>query len=235
MARRGKINRKKEVDEDSRPIRPRIYKRFILIVCEDENTEPYYFRQIKKDFPADTVYLKEIGTGLKPKGIVARAIKERDDLSEEINKSLDEVWIVFDRDDEGKNAKTLVSFNDAWALAESEKIKIAFSNEVFELWLLLHLSDVDPDVELSRDEVYKLLEDLIKSPGQYNDFVYHHGKSNIIDIVMEIGNEKDAIKRAQKLLIHHGNKSPIDANPCTYVHFLVDHLRDLIGWYSYNT
>lgn len=234
MARRGKINRKKEVEEDSRPVRPRIYKRFILIVCEDENTEPYYFRKIKKDFPDDTVYLKEIGTGLKPKGIVARAVKERDDLSEEIKKSLDEVWIVFDRDDEGKNAKTLVSFNEAWALAESEKMNIAFSNEVFELWLLLHLSDVDPDVELPRDEIYRLLEEQIKSSDHYNDFVYKHGKSNIIDAVIEIGNEKVAIKRAQKLLIHHGNKSPIDANPCTYVHLLVEHLRDLIAWYSYN-
>lgn len=234
MARRGKINRKKEVDEDSRPIRPRIYKRFILIVCEDENTEPYYFRQIRKDFPEDTVYLKEIGTGLKPKGIVARAIKERDDVSEEINKSLDEVWIVFDRDDEGKNAKTLASFNEAWALAESEKMNIAFSNEVFELWLLLHLSDVDPGVELSRDEIYRLLEELIKNSGQYDDFVYHHGKSNIVDVVMEIGNEKDAIERAQKLLLHHGNKRPIDANPCTYVHLLVNHLRDLIAFYGYN-
>lgn len=234
MARKGKINRKKEVDEDSRPVRPRIYKRFILIVCEDENTEPYYFRQIKKDFPEDTVYLKEIGTGLKPKGIVARAIKERNDLSEQINKSLDEVWIVFDRDDEGKNAKTLASFNEAWTLAESEKMEIAFSNEVFELWLLLHLSEVDPAVELPRAEIYKMIEDLIKSTGQYDDFVYNHGKSDVIDIVMEIGDENEAIKRARKLLTHHGTKSPIDANPCTYVHNLVNHLRDLIAWYSYN-
>lgn len=234
MAQRGKIKNKTTKEEDKRPFRPRRYERFILIVCEDQNTEPYYFRKIKELFPENTVYLREIGTGKKPKGIVETAIAEREKLHEEINKSVDEVWIVFDKDDEGNNETTLKSFNEAWELAETERICIAFSNEVFELWLLLHLIDITHDVAIPRSEIYELLEQHIKQSDKFKDFVYKHGKSNVINIILEIGNEILAIERASKLLENQKSKKPINANPSTTVHILVKRLRELIEWYSYD-
>ena len=83
MARKGKLQKHATVEENKRPFRPRKYDLFLLIVCEDENTEPYYFRQFKKLFPEETVYLREIGTGKKPKGIVEQSIIEREALSVE--------------------------------------------------------------------------------------------------------------------------------------------------------
>lgn len=234
MAQKGKIKKKLTKEEDSRPFRPRRYDKFILIVCEDQNTEPYYFKKIKNSFPKETVYLREIGTGKKPKGLVETAITERDSLSLEIKKTVDEVWIVFDKDDEGNNATTLASFNQAWELAEKENICIAFSNEVFEVWLLLHLTDVKFEQPLPRAQIYSLLEECIKKVEKFGNFVYKHGKSEIIDIIVEIGDELKAISRAHDLLISQNNKQPIDANPSTYVHLLVEHLRELIIWYSYD-
>ena len=111
MAKRGKLNKDKTIDEDIRPLRPRRYDMFVLIVCEDQNTEPYYFRRFKNLFPKETVYLREIGTGKKPKGIVEQTISERESLSVEAKKTVDEVWVVFDKDDEGNNPTTLASFN----------------------------------------------------------------------------------------------------------------------------
>ena len=45
MARKGKlIEQTKEIDK--RPLIIRHYKEFFLIVCEDESTEPAYFRKV---------------------------------------------------------------------------------------------------------------------------------------------------------------------------------------------
>lgn len=44
MAKRGKIEKKLPLREtEERPAQQRKYKYWILIVCEDERTEPYYF------------------------------------------------------------------------------------------------------------------------------------------------------------------------------------------------
>ena len=233
MAKRGKLDRRQTKEEDVRPFRPRRYDKFILIVCEDQNTEPYYFKKIRETFPKETIYQIEIGTGLKPLGIVKKAVEERNNLAKKIKKEVDEVWVVFDKDDEGNNDTTLKSFNDAWGLANKEKICIAFSNEVFEIWLLLHLIEISYETALPRAEVYRLLEHHIQKSKKYASFEYKHGDSSVVDVVMEIGNEDDAIARATKLKEDHRTKKPIEANPSTSVHELVRHLRELIEWYSY--
>ena len=55
MARKGKLKQKEKKYDESRPVRTRRYDKFILIVCEDQNTEPYYFKKIKEKFPKETV------------------------------------------------------------------------------------------------------------------------------------------------------------------------------------
>jgi hypothetical protein len=236
MAKRGKLKKAKTKDEDIRPFRPRRYEMFMLIVCEDKSTEPYYFRQFKQLFPEETVYLREIGTGKKPKGIVEQAIIEREILSAEARKEIDEVWVVFDKDDEGNNPTTLASFNTAWELAEKENIKIAFSNEVFELWLLLHFVHVSSANPIPRADIYSSLGKAITSFESHKSFIYDHKKTDpkgVIGAVSVLGNEENAIARAEKLLAEQKNKQPIEANPSTRVHILVKRLRDLIEWHSY--
>lgn len=235
MAKRGKVSKVQTKDEDTRPVRYRRYDLFILIVCEDEKTEPYYFQRLKILFPEETVFIREIGTGRKPKGIIEQATVEREKLSAEAKKSVDEVWVVFDKDDEGNNATTLLSFIQAWEIAEKEKIEIAFSNEVFELWLLLHFIEVDEDKPLGRKDIYVKLESFIKSFTEHQDFIYQHGNTEIIDIVLEKGNEEQATARAERLNQYHIDlkNQPVNANPSTTVSKLVRRLRNLIAWYSY--
>lgn len=207
---------------------------FMLIVCEDQHTEPYYFSQFKNLFPQETVYIRTIGTGKKPKGIVEQAIIERASLSVEARKAIDEAWVVFDKDDEGNNATTLASFHTAWELAEKEHIHIAFSNEVFELWVLLHFNDVDSTHPIPRADIYSRVETAIQSFDTHKVFDYEHGKTNVIDALFDLGSEAAAIKRAEKLLAEQKGKQPINANPSTTVHLLVKRLRALIEWYSYS-
>lgn len=237
MAKKGKIKPTKTEEQDTRPIRWRGFVQFFLIVCEDEATEPAYFQQFKRVFDElrpETIYLETVGTGLSPKGVVEQAIKERNKLKKEANKEIDFVWAVFDKDDADENATKIQNFEEAFTIANTEKVHLAYSNEVFEVWLLLHLEKVEASSPIPRQEIYARLESAIQKQGsKYTSFVYEHGNKNIIEIIAEIGNEAHAIEKAEKLLEAQEGKKPIEANPSTKVHLLVKELREWIAYYGY--
>ncbi len=103
----------------------------ILIVCEGENTEPSYFRQFK----LATATIRPIGEGYNTISLVKRAIA----LSKE--NTYDQVWCVFDADPKPSNPSQAKNFNDAIKLAAKNNFGIAYSNQAFEYWLILHLND----------------------------------------------------------------------------------------------
>lgn len=234
MARRGVVTNVEFNDRDKRPIRWRRYPCLFLIVCEDGKTEPYYFEMFKKHIPNETIFLKAVGTGRSSIGVVQQAIVEKERLSEESNKSVDEVWAVFDKDDAEKNPANTNRFQEAFKLAQEHKIKVAYSNEVFELWLLLHFIEVISSTPIPRADIYGQLEQIIRKYPPYDLFVYLHGAKEVIDIIHNIGDESHAIVIAEKLSTEHKviGKQPIDANPSTTVHVLVKQLRSLIEYYT---
>jgi len=142
MAKKGKLGKRLTRDVTKRPERLQRYEYIFLIVCEDEKTEPEYFSQFINLFPPKTLYLRPIGAGRDSLGVVERAIEEKADLSKEIQKEIDYVWVVFDRDDAHLDKAKRTRFQDSLKMAKKSKFEIAYSNEVFELWLLLHLEDV---------------------------------------------------------------------------------------------
>ena len=103
----------------------------ILIVCEEGNTEPSYFRQFK----LSSATIKPVGEGYNSTSLVKRAIQ----LSKE--KSYDQVWCVFDADPKPDNLKQAKNFNDAIKLADKNGFGIAYSNQAFEYWLIIHFDD----------------------------------------------------------------------------------------------
>lgn len=235
MARRGTVSKQALKDRDTRPIRWRRYPYLFLIVCEDEKTEPYYFGQFIKLFPEETVFLRTVGTGRSSKGVVEQSVIERAKLLVEANKDVDEVWAVFDKDDAEKSAGNTLRFSEAFKLAQDEKIKVAYSNEVFELWILLHFANVSSENPIPRTEIYTRIETVIKAIPAHNAFVYEHGNVEVVDVLVKSGNEQNAIECATKLFEEHKAKGhqPIEANPSTTIHILVKRLRELIEWYSY--
>jgi hypothetical protein len=237
MAKKGKIRHSKGHQTEERPIRSRIYKQFFLIVCEDEATEPAYFEQFQRELDklaTETMFLKRVGTGKDPKGVVEQAILEKARLKLESYKEVDFVWVVFDKDDADQNLTKQMRFEQAFQLAEKEQIQIAYSNEVFELWLLLHLKDVSVDEPIPRKKIYELLEQSIRSASvKYEHFNYEHGNPNVIAVIAHIGQEAHAIQKAENLLKYQQSKPPIERNPSTTVHLLVKTLRDWIRYYQY--
>jgi hypothetical protein len=234
MARRGTLRKVDPKEKDQRPIRWRKYPHLFLIVCEDGNTEPYYFRTFEQHIPKETIFLRAVGTGRSSRGVVEQAILEREKLAVEANKLVDEVWVVFDKDDADVVPANALRFREAFRLAQEENMEVACSNEVFELWLLLHFMDVSSAYPIPRADIYSRLETAIQSFETHRGFEYKHGKREVIDAVFGLGSEDNAIERAERLLSEQTGKQPIDANPCTAVHILVKRLRELIAWYSYS-
>lgn len=231
MAKRGKVKSKHDQQTLKRPTRYRKYLQFFLIVCEDEKTEPKYFESFVDLFPDETMYLETVGTGRSPLGVVKSSISEREKLYQKSRRHIDFVWAIFDKDDADINETTVKNFKEAFELANQEDIKIAYSNEVFELWLLLHFIEVDVSVPMGRKVIYQRLDEVLKL--KQNDFVYKHGNTDVIDLVQKYGNEEKACKRAEFLFKHHKNIEPIQANPSTKVHLLVKELREWIEYYNW--
>jgi hypothetical protein len=109
-----------------RPVAELTEKPSILIVCEGKNTEPSYFNQ----FRITSAKVKSVGEGYNTISLVNRALA----LSQQGN--YDQVWCVFDKDDFNDN-----DFNSAIQIAIVNNFGVAYSNQSFEYWLILHFND----------------------------------------------------------------------------------------------
>lgn len=246
MAKRGKLKYSFK-DTLERPVRSRCYKQFFLIACEDTKGEPAYFDEFKKMFdslsPDDTVLVRPLGTGFDPLGVVKHAIKEKEIYKKEKGKDADFVWAVFDKDDNDENDTKIEKFAEALQIAKDNHIKIAFSNECFELWFLLHFSDVNQEESMPRETIYTKLQDSInKGRTPETQIVYTHkhpqkgelDSAGLVPIIFNSNNESMAIQRATRLRQFHLDKmhSELESNPRTDVDLLVTELRGLYSFYA---
>jgi hypothetical protein len=175
-----------------------ILQRF-LIVCEGIKTEPYYFI----NFRAPTVSVRVVGTGFNTYSLVREAIR----LGAE--DEYDQIWCVFDRDDNPAQ-----QFRDAIELAGANNIQIAYSNQAFELWYLLHFNYYD--TALSRHDYITRLSQLLG----------HEYQKNSKTIYGElISKQPDAIRNARRLLEQYNPCQPENDDPSTTVHLLVEQLN----------
>lgn len=106
-------------------------KPVMLIYCEGENTEPSYFNKFK----IASLSVESFGEGHNTKSLVKRAIQ----LSS--MKHYERIWCVFDADPIPGNKNRSRDFNESIKLAERNGFGVAYSNQAFEYWLLLHFED----------------------------------------------------------------------------------------------
>jgi len=170
-------------------------RKIFLIVCEGEKTEPNYFQKFR--VPGSIIDVR--GTGANTDSLVKEAIKLKNKAS------YDQVWCVFDRD-----SFPLLNFNNALLLAAANNISVAYSNEAFELWYLLHF--YYHDSATSRNLYVKMLTIRLGSKYFKND-------PDMFDKLISM--QSTAIKHAEKLLSTYPNHSPVSDNPSTTVHKLV--------------
>jgi len=119
------------------------------------------------------------------------------------------VWCVFDRD-----YCQAGDFNAAIARAESSGIRVAYSNEAFELWYLLHFHYYDTGVSRSR------------YAAKLSDWFGHPYQKNSSTIFEELHDRQAAaIRNAERLLSQYSPLNPVADNPSTTVHKLVEQLN----------
>ena len=204
-----------------RTAKKREIKNIFTIYCEGENTEPGYF----KSFPVNTeTEVQAIGLGMSKTALVKKVIEElnnRKYLRGQKKYDADrQIWCVFDFDKTRKSNEKQ-DFNNAVQIAEEKQIKVAYSNDSFELWFILHYQYIDS--ELSRDGYYKIL-------SKHFRFDYEKKGKNLDQVKNYYEKLKDkmdtAIENANNLeKIHKKTLSPSDQIPITKVHKLVMELK----------
>ena len=178
-----------------------------LIVCEGEKAEPNYFNNYGVPGLID---VHAEGFGVSPPQLVDIALKlKRDSAKQRDRDEYDQIWCVFDRDDwNGGN------FNNAIKSAESHGLKVAYSNQAFELWYLLHFHYYDTSIH--RWRYLERLHELLGHP-------YDKSASDMYDQLFS--RQATAVRNAERLLKQYSPRNPGTDDPSTTVHLLVQELN----------
>ena len=186
----------------SRPTNLRPTRKLYLMVGEGEKTEPNYFRKFR--IPVKEIDIRGIGDNTL--SLVSQAVALKN------GGQYDRVWCVFDRDSFPPD-----QFNNALGKARAEGMKIAYTNQAFELWYLLHFHYFD--AALDRSQYKKKLTDLL-------GFEYRKNDDGMYDALRK--RQPEAIRNAKRLMSQYASPNPENDNPSTTVHELVEELNDEI-------
>jgi hypothetical protein len=204
-------------------------RKFYLIVCEGEKTEPNYFESLKESLPKGVLELTNIdidGTGKNTLSIIDEAKKLKKKYEEKYLRKIDNVWAIFDKD-----SFPSLNFNNAINKGENSRPKIncAWTNEAFELWYLLHFNYYNTGIP--REQYQKLLEKEINKAANTLNYKYEKNSEEMFSILNQYGSQRTAISNAEKLESLYNDRRYSDHNPCTKVHKLIIELIKLTEKY----
>jgi hypothetical protein len=209
----------------------------VIIACEDIASAPTYFQMIvdrlkeeRKITPDSFVIADHHHTN--PMGVLDDLEKHRCNNGKTY-KNFDHKWIVIDRDIERVNGggHKAEDFNNAVKNAKRLKVNVAYSNDAFELWYLLHF--IYRDTAILRDELLKQVIRKLKEKNQYNfaqldsyniknETYAKHIFNELLDL------QETAIQNAERLHKSYGtDHNPEKDNPSTTVYLLVKLLNSL--------
>ena len=224
LKKRSSLKRKNSLNK--------LYQNSILIVCEGEKTEPNYF----KSFPVSNIKVKTIGAGRNTTSLVDYAVCTWKDFASE-GKFFEKLWCVFDRDsfpiEDYKKTFIDVSIyqnrlNKRFKKITDQqiKIKIAYSNEAFEIWYLLHFDYIDSG--LSRTRYKSMLSKRMGEQYLKNDpKIYQKLQRLAVDTNKSKG-QLFAIRNSIKLRADISENEPHLHNPSTNVDELVVELNQYL-------
>lgn len=212
-------------EEQKRKKNTRAKRRFYLIVCEGEATEPNYFGGLKHDLPKGVLTACQIdieGTGRNTQSLLNEALRLKTVYEKNYNRVIDRLWLVFDRDSFSAN-----DFNSAILRCKnnSPEIGCAWSNEAFELWYLLHFQYYENS--MSRKDFKGLIETSLR-PFLGDDFRYEKNNDKMYTHLKEHGSIEDAMRNAKRLAARFDQgEDYANHNPCTMAYKLIEELNQL--------
>lgn len=182
-------------------------KQTFLIICEGVNTEPDYFNA----FRLTSANVKAIGQGMGTVALIQKAINIKEQEKQK-GRTYNQNWVVFDKDDFPD-----VDFNAAIALARKNGFEVAYSNQAFEYWFLLHFNLYQGALHRSRYE--KMLSDLLGFP--------YSKKSGVSNKMFNIlfPKQMQAINYAKTVMKQFSGDNPSQEESSTTVYLLVEELN----------
>lgn len=229
MARKVKIPNERlkrfarEEQKRKKDIRPK--RKYYLIVCKGEATEPNYFEGLKQDLPRGvlTAYQIDIeGTGYNTLSLINESLRLKNFYEKNNTRPVDRLWIVFDKD-----SFTANDFNNTInrCRLSNPAIGCAWSNEAFELWYLMHFHYYQNAMD--REQYKNLIEQNLK-PFLGDTYRYKKNDEMMYSLLNEHGSVEKAIHNAKRLSEkYHGREDYAEHNPCTMVWSLVEELMEL--------
>jgi predicted DNA-binding WGR domain protein len=194
-------------------VNSRTKNKTFLVVCEGQ-TEALYF----SSFPVVTATIRSVKTGTSKTALVESIDKYRR------GGSYDEIWCVFDYDLDPANHLHNEDFNRAIEMAISRNYHCAYSNDSFELWLVLHYQYMD--LQMHRKYYCDVLGsawginyDREGKTAKFARNIYQHLNAD------SKASQKKAINYARRLLSMHESKPYHLQNPVTTVFQLVEQLN----------
>lgn len=191
---------------------------YIFIVSEGTKTEPNYIKEM-----AGIINSKFFNFSPKERVKIHGAARNTLDLLDYARKTVEKempeaqvVWLVYDKD-----SFPVDNFDNTQFSAESRldkrEYRVAWSNECFELWLLLHFQEMDSDT--GRAHCREILRKYIPDFEKGMEDIYERLKDKL----------KDAIKRAKKQYKSYpSDYPPSKMCPATRVYELVEFLQKYI-------
>lgn len=186
---------------------PREKREKILIVCEGE-TEKLYLEKFSRK-----LYLINVKGG-SALALVKRAVEEKNDPSKYYNK----VWCVVDRDKGGNHNIKIVE--EAWKLATENQIQLAYSNQCFELWFLLHYEI--PKTKHTRPQYREKLSEFIGKR-------YKKAAEEMHGLLKKL--KPNALQNAAMLYDRYPEEDWLKNDPYTRVHLLVEEIEEYLKGY----
>lgn len=214
----------------------------VIIACEDSVSSPTYFSMIieqliyEKKITQDSIVIVPHDGSTHPTGVLNN-LKTYKNSYGKTYKDFEHKWIVIDRDIEKVNGggHTAEDFNNAITNAKNRRkdlnIEVAYANDSFELWYLLHFAYRDSAI--IRDEIIVRVIEKLKEiePHKFANLTKENIKqANYSKLIFEtlLPCQSIAIKNAKKLLESYGeNHEPQKDNPSTTIHQLVLLLNEI--------
>lgn len=220
------------------------------LFCEDSICEPLYFKQFENNIKVITHH----GQKSMFKNLIKTIKKCKDDgflkktdAGYKLVHEGMEIWCVFDRD-KGANGENIeegnIEFDLAINTAIGQGINIAWSNDAFEIWILLHLMEIpvrDYEIAKDREYYYSKLKEYFQNHSSPNidlqkalqhSFGYKYSlksEQNFKNIVLTeiIPNVSIAVERSKILAQNCVTENDFSKKaPCTNVYKLVERILE---------
>jgi hypothetical protein len=181
----------------------------VLIVCEGEKTEPYYFEGLKRAWRLSNANIRVRSAGASdPLSLVKFALAEM-----RSGDDYDRAFCVFDKDTHASFGQALQQISQS-PEGRRGRLKEIVSWPCFEIWVLLHF--------IQTTRAFPACEQVIREIAKYYG-EYAKGMRNVFDALAD--KIDVAIANADHLENH--NRNTKSYNPATAIHALIKYLRGL--------